>query len=98
MGDSAGNCVISAVSSDGLSFTEESIAYNGGAVPDVFFKNDIYYLYTVGIDISTSSDGITFSKSDYSFNSETGMVTADPSVIELDNGTYMMFYKTKEVT
>ena len=96
VGDIEGNEVISAVSSDGVSFTEEGTAFSGGAVPDVFFKDDTYYLYTAGIDISTSQNGTSFSKTSYSFRSQQGMVTADPSVIDLNDGTYMMLYKTKE--
>ena len=86
--------IISAVSSDGLNFVEEGIAFNGGAVPDVFFKDDTYYLYTAGIDISTSSNGATFTKTSYRFESNINMLTADPSVIELNDGTFLMFYKT----
>jgi len=89
------NKVISATSTDGLDFTEEGTAYSGGVVPDVFYKDGLFYLYTVGIDISTSADGSTFTKTSYRFESEINMLTADPSVIELDDGTYMMFYKTK---
>jgi hypothetical protein len=96
VGDIPNNMVISAVSSDRLIFVEEGVAYSGGAVPDVFFKDDIYYLYTAGIDISTSSDGVSFTKTYYSFQSNQGGVTADPSVIELNDGTYMMLYKTQE--
>ncbi|MCX6667661.1 MAG: hypothetical protein NTV74_05425 [Euryarchaeota archaeon] len=95
VGDIEGNEVISAVSSNGLSFTEEGTALDGGAVPDVFFKNDIYYLYTAGIDISTSQNGASFTKTLYSFRLQ-GKVTADPSVIELDDGTYIMLYKTQD--
>jgi hypothetical protein len=95
VGDIAGNMVISAVSSDGLSFTEEGTAFDGGAVPDVFFKNNIYYLYTAGIDISNSQNGASFTKTSYSFRL-LEKITADPSVIELDNGTYVMLYKTKD--
>ena len=95
VGDIFANHVISAVSKDGLTFTEEGTAYDGGAVPDVFFKNDIFYLFTAGIDISTSSNGSTFTKSPYSFHSESGMITADPSVIELNDGTYIMLYKVQ---
>lgn len=95
VGDLEGNRVISATSSDGLNFVEEGIAYTGGAVPDVFYKDGAYYLYTVGIDISTSSDGASFTKTSYRFESSINMLTADPSVIELDDGTYMMLYKTK---
>ena len=95
VGDLEGNRVISATSSDGLNFVEEGVAYTGGAVPDVFYKDGVYYLYTVGIDISTSSDGASFTKTSYRFESSINMLTADPSVIELDDGTYMMLYKTK---
>jgi uncharacterized protein YxeA len=95
VGDMADNRVISAVSDDGLTFTEEGIAFEGGIVPDVFFKNDTYYLYTVGIDISTSYNGSSFAKTPYRFESQINRLTADPSVIELNDGTYMMLYKTK---
>jgi len=95
VGDPAGNRVISATSSDGLNFVEEGVAYTGSTVPDVFFKDGAYYLYTAGIDISTSSDGASFTKTSYRFESSTNLLTADPSVIELDDGTYMMLYKTK---
>lgn len=95
VGDLEGNRVISATSSDGLNFVEEGVAYTGGAVPDVFYKDGAYHLYTVGIDISTSSDGASFTKTSYRFESSINMLTADPSVIELDDGTYMMLYKTK---
>jgi len=94
VGDLAGNRVISATSSDGLSFTEEGVAYTGGAVPDVFYKEGTYYLYTAGIDVSTSTDGASFTSTSYRFESEINMLTADPSVIELNDGTYMMLYKT----
>jgi len=95
VGDIEGNNVISATSSDGLNFTKEGTALDGGAVPDVFFKENTYYLYTAGIDISTSQDGATFTKTSYRFESNINLLTADPSVIELDDGTYMMFYKTR---
>ncbi len=95
VGDIENNDVISAVSTDGLKFTEEGTAFSDGAVPDVFFKNNIYYLYTAGIDISTSQNGTSFTKTLYSFRLQ-GKITADPSVIQMDDGTYMMLYKTKD--
>ncbi|MCX6666153.1 MAG: hypothetical protein NT038_08885 [Euryarchaeota archaeon] len=95
VGDIEKNMVISAVSQDGLTFTEEGTAYQGGAVPFVFFKDNIYYLYTAGIDILVSSTGSTFSKTIYSFRSQLGQITADPSVVLLGDGRYMMLYKTK---
>jgi hypothetical protein len=95
VGDLEGKRVISATSSDGLNFVEEGVAYTGSAVPDVFYKDGVYYLYTVGIDISTSSDGASFTKTSYRFESNINLLTADPSVIELNDGTFMMLYKTK---
>ena len=90
------NSTISATSNDGLNFTYEGVAYQGGAVPDVFYKDGTYYLYTAGIDVATSSDGVKFTRTNGHFQSNLGMVTADPSVIELTDGTYLMMYKTSE--
>jgi len=95
VGNIAENKVISATSTNGLDFTKEGTALSGGAVPDVFYKENVYYLYTAGIDISTSSDGATFTKTTNRFESNINMLTADPSVIELEDGSYIMFYKTK---
>ena len=95
VGNIAENKVISATSTNGLDFTEEGTALTGGAVPDVFYKDDLYYLYTAGIDISTSTDGATFAKTTNRFESSINTMTADPSVIELNDGTYLMFYKTR---
>ena len=88
----------SATSSDGLTFTYEGVAYSGGAVPDVFYVEDTYYLFTAGIDISTSTDGVSFTQAPHRFQSTSGSVTADPSVIMLDDGSYMMLYKTTDIT
>lgn len=95
VGDITNNQVICATSSDGLTFIEEGIALTGGAIPEVVFKEDTYYLFTGGIDISLSIDGVHFTKTDHLFRSNLGMITADPSVIELNDGTYLMFYKYK---
>ena len=89
------NQVIYATSTDGLSFTEKGVAFEGGAVPDVFLKNKTYYLYTAGINIATSTDGAQFTATKNSFRSQVSPLTADPSVIELPDHSYMMFYKTK---
>ena len=92
-GDVEKNETISATSSNGLNFTKEGTAYSGGSVPDVFYKNDTYYLYTAGINIATSADGKSFTATGKSFRSQLGTVTADPSVIELSDGSYLMLYK-----
>lgn len=87
--------VLSAVSDDGLNFTYEGVALDNGAIPNVVVKDGIYYLFTGGIEISTSQNGTTFTKTGRRFDA--GKLTADPGVVKLDNGTYFMVYKTKEM-
>lgn len=86
--------VLSATSSDGLSFTYEGVALTGGAIPNVVLENGTYYMFTGGIDISTSKDGKTFSKTSNRFDS--GRLTADPGVVKLGENNYFMIYKTNE--
>ncbi len=99
VGDINGNKVIVATSTDGLTFTERGTAFQGGAVPDVWYENGTWYLYTAGIDIATSTDGLTFTSAGKRFvDRDQGDVTADPSVVKLANGTYLMLYKVKPLT
>jgi len=93
VGTLEGNQVVSASSTDGLNFTEEGVAFMGGAVPDVYHADDLWYLYTAGINIATSTDGKTFVATGESFHSSNSMVTADPSVVKLSSGKYLMLYK-----
>ncbi|HMT56046.1 MAG TPA: hypothetical protein PKD20_04175 [Candidatus Saccharibacteria bacterium] len=86
--------VLTATSTDGLTFTYEGVAYEGGAIPNVIKEGDDYILYTGGIQIATSSDGKTFTKSSHSYNS--GGVTADPGVVKLADELYFMAYKTSD--
>jgi hypothetical protein len=89
------NNVLSAISDDGLDFTYEGVALTGGSIPNVIYENDTYYLFTGGIDISTSEDGKTFTKTSFPFNA--GNLTADPGVVKLGPNNYFMVYKTKEM-
>lgn len=95
VGDVAGNQVIVATSTDGLTFTERGIAYTGGAVPDVWYDNGRWYLYTAGINIATSTDGLRFKSTTSRFNDTAYQVTADPSIIKITDRSYLMFYKAK---
>ncbi|NQV13112.1 MAG: exo-alpha-sialidase [Parcubacteria group bacterium] len=95
-GDIENDSTISATSTDGLNFTKEGTAFSGGAVPDVFYQDDTYYLYTAGINIATSPDGKSFTDTGKSFRTQMGVITADPSVIELDDESYLMLYKYQE--
>ncbi len=97
-GDVEGNKVIVATSTDGLTFTEKGIAYSGGAVPDVWHENDKWYLFTAGIDMATSTDGLTFTSSRRRFTDSDYQVTADPSVVKRNDGSYLMLYKVKTGT
>lgn len=94
VGNMDGSKVYSATSTDGMTFTYEGIAYSGGAIPNVIFENGKYYLFTGGIDISTSVDGKIFARTTNRFDS--GKLTADPGVIKLPDGTYLMVYKTSD--
>lgn len=87
--------VLSATSADGITFTYEGVALDGGSIPNVIFENNKYYLYTGGIEISTSSDGKTFTKSTNRFDS--GKLTADPGVAKIADNKYIMVYKTSDV-
>jgi hypothetical protein len=94
-GDVEGNKVVVSTSADGLTFSNGAIAYSGGAVPDVFQKNNTYYLFTAGIDIATSADPMSFSGTGKSFHDPNNQITADPSVVQLADGSYLMLYKVK---
>lgn len=86
--------VLSATSQDGLTFTYEGVAYSGSSIPNVIYEDGTYYLFTGGIEIATSKDGKTFTKTSSRFDS--GGLTADPGVAKLADGSFFMVYKTKE--
>ena len=88
--------VLSATSTDGLTFTYEGIAFTDGSIPNVVYENNLYYLFTDGISIATSVDGKTFSATSNSF--DIGKLTADPGVAKITNGKYIMVYKTSDFT
>lgn len=94
VGTKDGQQVISATSTDGLTFTEEGVAYSGSAVPEVYYDGTRYILYTAGIEMASSTDGKTFTKLPNRFSAPGGM-TADPGVVQLGDGQYLMVYKTQ---
>lgn len=96
VGDETGQNTVAATSTDGITFIEKGVAYAGGAIPNVFYNGKQFFLYTGGIDIATSQDGLTFTKTDSRFESSYGL-TADPGVIQLGAGNYLMVFKTKEI-
>lgn len=95
-GVSEGNQVIYATSSDGLTFTEQGVAFTGGGVPDVYYEDGTYYLFTAGIDLATGDTPTSFTQTDYHFTDPNSLgPTADPSVVRLEDGTYLMVYKVR---
>ncbi len=96
VGDLAGNMVNLATASDGLAFEYIGPVYQGGAVPDVFVEGDTWYLYTAGINIATGVDANIFESSGYDFYDPNSHVTADPSVVKLNDGSYLMLYKVQK--
>lgn len=89
-----GQSVIYATSDDGLTFTETGVAYSGGGVPDVYYENGTYYLFTAGIDIATGTTPTSFTRTGTHFQDQDSEgATADPSVIKLDDGSYLLLYK-----
>ncbi len=95
VGDNEGMQVLAATSDDGLDFEYQGVVYEGAAIPDVIYENDQFYLYTGGIDIALSEDGLNYEKTNYFFKSNIGEVTADPGVIKIGENNYLMVYKTK---
>lgn len=96
VGNQDGQKVLTATSTDGLSFTYEGVAHSGSAIPNVIFENNTYYLFTGGIEIATSKDGKTFTKTTNRFSLR-DKVTADPGVVKLGENNFLMVYKTKEM-
>jgi hypothetical protein len=87
--------VLYATSRDGLDFQYGGVAMSGGAIPNVIFESGKYYLFTGGVDISTSNTPSSFIKSPNRF--DRGGLTADPGVAKLNDGSYFMVYKTSDI-
>jgi hypothetical protein len=85
-----------ATSSDGINFAFDSVAYTGGAIPESIFAFETFFLFTGGIDIASSADGKSFTKLPNRFQSTVSGLTADPAVVDLYDGSYLMFYKAKD--
>ncbi len=94
VGSVGGNTVVGATSKDGMTFTEAGPVYSEGAVPDVVQAGDgQFYLFTAGINYAVSQTPLFFFQPSGSFHSSLGKVTADPSVVQLPDGTYLMLFK-----
>jgi hypothetical protein len=82
--------ILSATSTDGLSFTYEGIAAQGG-VPNAYYDGTRYLMFSAGINIGTSTDGKTYTAlANGQFKAFPG---ADPGVVKLGTNSYLMVYK-----
>ena len=82
---------ISTVSDDGLTFTKEIGTLPPGIISSTIPLEGGYRMYYVngGIHSAISSEGADWEKEGLRLDN-----AADPTVIELQDGTYKMFYKT----
>lgn len=95
---SVGHGIVSAISSDGLNFTKEETKLTGFVDPAVIILSDGQYLLLAksfmgkGIYSFVSNDGIDFENQRLVLAEE----SYDPSIIQLDNDTYRVFYGGQE--
>lgn len=92
--------IVFAKSSDGLTFSRESVLDLGGNVPEIVKLDDgryaLYYCAMGGIAMATSSDGASWSSGATALSSDSGKITCDPSVIKMRDGRWVMYYKVQE--
>lgn len=88
-------------SADGLKFTkQEGFSWNQGAVSDTFNFNGTFRTYFCGqgIQSATGADQGNLTAEDGARILEDNKIVCDPSVIQLPDNSYLMFYKTQEIT
>lgn len=88
--------IITATSNDGLTFTREREFQVGGGVPEIVrLDSGNYALYFCrnGIEMTTSSDGLTWGTARVALSLSPSSIVCDPSVIKTKNGDWVMFYK-----
>jgi len=101
-GDGDGSSImVTATSSDGLTFTEEKQFDAGGGIPEVTqLDSGLWGLYVCanGISLSTSADGVNdWSSLSTMIAPGAGQIVCDPSIIKTNAGDWMMYYKIQEV-
>ena len=92
--------IVSATSSDGITFAKEAVLDFGGNVPEIVKLDDgryaLYYCGMGGIAMSTSSEGVSWSSGTTALSSDPGKITCDPSIIKMKDGRWVMYYKVQE--
>ena len=91
-----------AISNDGLSFTKQvDFSWNKGAISDTFnfagtFRT--FYCGQGGIGSATGADSGKLTPEPGVRIQEQNKVVCDPSIIQLPDSSYLMFYKTMDVS
>jgi hypothetical protein len=97
---SAGNTVLSAVSTDGVNFTaEDGLRSEVGGVPGILLLPDgryrLFVCGTGGIISLISTDGVNFAQEDGTRLAASGDILCDPHPIRLLDGRYLMTFKER---
>lgn len=99
---SKGQSLILAVSTDGgINFQEnKSFSWNEGGVCDTIKMGGIYRTYFcgqggIGSALGAENGKLTIEQG-ARIESDANQIVCDPSVVQLNDGTYLMFYKTQK--
>jgi hypothetical protein len=89
------------ISNDGLEFTKDNdFVWNGGGVSDTTKIQDTYYTYYCGQGISVAKGADTGELTTVANagidNQQIQGIICDPSVIQLPDNTYVMYYKQQD--
>lgn len=95
---SRGPLTLIATSTDGLTFTDTGLSWQGGGVPGAVVEGGVVRLFgcsSQGMVSATSSDGKTFGSASSVFSTITQdpVIECDPSPMSLLNGQFMLIYK-----
>lgn len=99
---SIGQNLILAISTDGgITFAkDENFSWNKGGVCDTIKIGDVYRTYFCGQGGILSAVGAEIGKliveEGTRIENNNNQIICDPSIIQLQNGTYLMFYKTQK--
>lgn len=100
---SEGTKLVLTVSTDGgITFKkDENFSWNKGGVCDTAKIGDIFHTFYCGeggIKSATGAEtGKLTTEDGVRLSADAGQIVCDPSIIKLEDGSYLMFYKTQEV-
>lgn len=99
---SQGSRTLLAASNDGYDFELTGVVVEAGGVPELAVLPDGWlrlFVTARGIEsLISDDDGHTWTQEPGERIFATGMITADPSLVAMPDGTYTLFYKVQEMT